>query len=130
MSKKIETVYVAGAISPYPTDPPVEGYWENIKRGVYAAKELIKMGYVPYCPFIDYVFYTTPDPPDFKMGENLMKRLDLTWLALCDAILVLKKYRKSEGTKAEIAFAKERSIPVFYSPESLIEYDEMENGEE
>ena len=127
---KINLVYCAGAISPYPTDPPVEGYWENIKRGMYEAKRVIQAGFFPYVPFLDFTYYLSPDPPEFKMTESLMKRLDLPWLAVCDAVLVLKKYRKSEGTKAEIAKAKELGIPVFYSLEALVEFDEMENGDE
>ena len=130
MSDVISRVYVAGAISPYPTDPPVEGYWENIKRGVVETKRVIQAGFFPFCPFLDFLFYLTEDPEDFKMTESLMKRLDFPWLEACDAVLVLKKYRKSEGTKAEIKRAKELRIPVFYSLESLIEYAEVENGEE
>ena len=130
MSDVISRVYVAGAISPYPTDPPVEGYWENITRGMYESKRVMQAGFLPYNPFLDFLYYCTPSPEDFRMTEGFIKQIGLGWVEACDAILVLKKYRKSEGTKAEIKRAKELRIPVFYSLESLIEYAEVENGEE
>jgi len=52
----------------------------------------------------------------------------MEWLRKCDAILVLSRYRKSEGTLAEIAEAREQKIPIFYSLEDLIDCDEDNNS--
>ena len=51
----------------------------------------------------------------------------MNWLEKCDAILVMPKYRKSEGTKAEIERAKELDMPIFYRLEDLEDYEEA-NG--
>jgi len=120
---KIKKVYVAGAISPYPSEHPVEGYWENIRRGIQESLIVAEAGFYPYCPFLDFLFYLM-QPNGIKVTEKLLKRLDYPWLESSDAVLVLSKYRKSEGTKAEIARARELAIPVFYSLDDLISSEE------
>ena len=123
----IATVYVAGAIHPYPSENPVLGFLSNIRRGQRMAKDLLLQGYSPFCPFLDFMYFL-----HLRDGENItvkqIKDLSMVWLEKCDAVLVLPRYRKSEGTKAEIARAKELSIPVFYSVEDLEDYNEDLNG--
>jgi len=118
----MKKIYIAGAITPYDTDPPVSGYWGNIRRGIRMGIELMFAGFTPYNLFLDFFYY-----PLLRNGENLtenmLKKVDFPWLESCDAVLVLSKYRKSEGTKAEITRAKEIGIPVFYSLDDLMDYD-------
>ena len=122
----IETVYVAGAITPYPNENPVLGFLSNIRRGQRMAKDLLLKGYSPFCPFLDFMYFL-----HLREGENItekqIKGLSMVWLEKCDAVLVLPRYRKSFGTKAEIERAKELGIPVFYSVEDLEDYEEA-NG--
>lgn len=120
--KKIKTLYIAGAITPYPSEHPVLGFLGNIKRGTRMAVESLLAGFVPFCPFIDFLYFF-----QLRNGENItekmIKDLSLTWLEKCDAILVLPKWRKSDGTKAEITRAKELDIPVFYQLEDIVDYN-------
>ena len=119
----IKYVYVAGAITPYPTEHPVLGFLCNIKRGLRASIQLILNGFVPFSPFLDYQYFLLLQNGE-KITEKMIKEVSMEWLRKCDAILVLSRYRKSEGTLAEIAEAREQKIPVFYSLEDLIDYDE------
>jgi len=124
---KINAVYVAGAITPYPSEHPVIGFLSNIRRGQRMAKDLLLKGYSPFCPFLDFMYFL-----HLREGENItekqIKDLSMAWLEKCEAVLVLPRYRKSMGTKAEIERAKELGIPVFYSVEDLLDYEEA-NGE-
>jgi hypothetical protein len=45
-------------------------------------------------------------------------KLDLEWVKVCDGLLRLEG--ESSGADAEIEFAKQLSIPVFYGIDSLI----------
>ena len=123
----IQTLYVAGAITPYDSEHPVLGFLSNLRRGQRMGKDLLLKGFAPFCPFLDFLYFL-----QLEDGENItvkqIKDLSMVWLEKCDAVLVLPRYRKSEGTKAEIARAKELSIPVFYSVEDLEDYDEDLNG--
>lgn len=123
---KIRTCYIAGAITPYPSEHPVLGFLGNIKRGTRMAVKTLLAGYVPFCPFIDFLYFF-----QLRDGENItekmIKDLSLTWLEKCDSVLVLPKYRKSRGTLAEIARAKELDIPIFYSLEDMIDFEEEKN---
>ncbi len=125
---KIKTIYIAGAITPYPDRNPVEDYWDNIRRGIHESLMVVEAGFYPFCPFLDFLFYLMP-PNSIKVSEKLLKKLDFPWLERCDALLVLSKYRKSQGTKDEIARARELKIPVFYSLDDLIAYTEDTKNE-
>ena len=124
---KIETVYVAGAITPYSGEHPVLGLFANLRRGQRMAKNLLLKGYSPFCPFLDFLYFL-----QLEEGENItekqIKDLSMVWLRKCDAMIVLPKHRKSAGTQAEKVTAKERNIPIFYSVEDLEDYEEA-NGE-
>lgn len=124
--KKIRRTYVAGAITPYPSEHPVFGFLGNIAGGVRASLILLLKGYSPFCPFLDfqYWFYLREGE---NITEKMIKDLSMAWLEVSDAVLVLPKYRKSAGTKLEIARAKELDIPVFYSIEDMIDYEEENN---
>lgn len=124
---KIRRIYCAGAITPYKSEHPVFGFLGNIARGVRASLVLLLKGYAPFCPFLDfqYWFYLREGE---NITEKMIKDLSMAWLEVSDAVLVLPKYRKSAGTKAEIERARELHIPVFFSVEDLIDWEE-ENGE-
>ena len=119
-------IYVAGAITPYPLENPVLGFLGNIKRGQRMAVKLILGGFFPFCPFLDYQLFLQLQEGE-NITEKMIKDLSMAWLDVSDAVLVLPKYRKSVGTKLEIARAKELNIPVFYSIEDMIDAEEENN---
>lgn len=53
---------------------------------------------------------------------------DLYWLSKCDALFAMTSFHKSDGAKAEIHFAQQNSIPVFYAVEDLGDWLENGNG--
>jgi len=118
----IKYVYVASAITPYETEEPVEGYWGNVRRALRASTELLLLGYFPFCPPVDDWFHMMVHNGE-RVTRNMLLKYSKSWLEKCDAVLVLSRWRKSEGVKAEIARAKELSIPVFYNMDDLLDYD-------
>ena len=123
--RMIRRVYVAGAITPYKSEHPVFGFLKNISRGIRAAVEVVLAGFAPFCPFLDHQYWH-----HLRNGENItetmIKACSMAWLEVSEAVLVLPRYRKSQGTLDEIARAKELGIPVFYNLDALLDYCESE----
>lgn len=119
--KTIRYCYVGGAINPYPGERPALGFLANIHRGIRASIQLILQGYIPFCPFLDFLYFLIVQNGE-NITEKIIKDISMAWLERCDAILVLPRYRKSEGTLAEIARARELKIPIFYSLDDLMDY--------
>jgi len=108
---KFKRVYVAGS---YNADNIIKALG-NIKRGTQVCVELLKKGYIPFCPWLDYNFhwYGNLNIEDYY-------RYTMNWLEVCDCIYVLKNSEESLGTQGEILKAKELNIPVLYEGKDLL----------
>jgi hypothetical protein len=110
-------VYVAGAIS---SDNVIEVF-NNIRIGINESVDVMKSGYSPFSPFIDFQFALHR----FISIEEFYE-YSLSQLVKQDALYVIPSsvdadgVIKSKGTLAEIELAKELGIPVFYSLDELI----------
>ena len=111
----MKRVYIAGA---YNADNVVS-VLDNMRRGMRAATEVLLKGYAPFVPWFDYHFNLM-----LREGEELdlndYYKYSITWLGVCDAVLVVPNSEFSNGTKSEIEYAKRKAIPVFYSLLDLI----------
>ena len=110
----IKRVYVAGK---YNADN-VEKVLNNIKRGTQVCVELLKKGYIPFCPWLDYNFHWFGD-----LTIDDYYRYSMGWLEVSDCIYVLRGSDLSVGTQKEIERAKELNIPVLYEGKDLLEED-------
>ena len=118
-------VYVAG---PYSADN-VLGVLRNIGLGERWSTMLFYEGFAPFCPWHDfsYAFYDTYIP---ILEVQDFKDLSFAWLEVSEAMFLIDGWEKSEGVKAEIAFAKAHGIPVFSDYDKLLEWKEnKERGE-
>jgi hypothetical protein len=102
---KYKRVYVAGS---YNSDNVI-GVLNNIKRGTQVCVELMKKGYIPFCPWLDYHFFWFGD-----ISLEEIQNYSKGWLEVSDCLYVLKNSENSKGTQGEIRFAKEKGIPVLY----------------
>lgn len=104
----LKKIYIAGA---YSADNILE-ILANIKKGQDMAAYLIAHGYAVFCPFLDW------QPGLTVYGNDLTKEQyqanSMAFVEVCDAILVLKGWEQSGGTKREIKRAQELDIPVYY----------------
>jgi hypothetical protein len=103
-------IYLAGPIRP----KGKQTLERNISYAKGIALELWKEGYVVISP------HANSDLPismaDKEVGPIKWIEGDTQIIARMDAIVVLPEWEESEGTKKEIAFARERCIPVYYYP--------------
>ncbi len=104
-------VYIAG---PYTHPDPVQNTHEVIR----VAAELVDKGLVtPFVPHLTLLWHLVdPRPLDFWY------EYDVAMLARCDALLRLPG--DSTGADREVAFAKERGLPVFTKQDELAEWAE------
>lgn len=109
----MKRIYLAGPIS-----GDTLTFLENVRRGLKASVELIKMGHAVFSPFLDYQF-------NLVAGDGRSLTLDeyqansMAWLEVADAVYVLPGWQFSRGTKLEIDRALELNIPVlFYNPDA------------
>lgn len=118
----MKRIYVAGS---YGADNVIT-VLNNIHRGTKTSVELLKMGLIPFCPWLDHQFQfydTTLTVEDYY-------RYSIAWLEVSDAVLVLPDWKNSQGTQKELARAKELGIPIFFSKEDLIKFpNPLEYGE-
>ena len=112
----MKKVYVAGAISA----PSIEDGLKNIRKGIVAGAELLKLGYSPYVPHLDYQFNLVQDKVHIDV-ETYYKH-DLEWLKLCNCMLVLPGWESSRGVNNEIEIAEQCGIPIYFSVEQLLKY--------
>ena len=101
-------IYVAGKYS----GPDVISVLKNIGAGEKACGELFDHGYAPFCPwhdagYVKYLCHRKIDKQDFYAAS-------LAWLEASDAMFVISGNGDGGGVDAEIKFAEERGIPVFY----------------
>lgn len=112
----MKRVYVAGAFRAWP-DP--QNQWvqhQNIERANAVNLDVWQAGAAGFCPHKNTEHFEGALP-----GETFL-RGDLVWLAVADAMVVVPGWEQSLGTIAEIRFARERGIPVFFSGERLREW--------
>lgn len=104
-------VYIA---SPYSIGDKLE----NVHRSMAAADRLIELGFVPYIPLLCHYQNEL-----YPQSEFTWLTLSSEWLRQCDAVLRLEG--ESEGADIETSIADVKSIPVFYSIDSLVEHTEL-----
>ena len=108
-------VYVAGAY----TANSSMGVLLNMRRGIRIAMRLLKAGFAPFIPWLDYqLVLMQPEENTFTV-EDLFN-LSMRWLLVSDAVFVVPKSEHSIGVKNEVLVAEVNKIPVFYEIKDLI----------
>lgn len=109
----LPVVYVAG---PFRPSTPHDCYEQemNIREAEHLAWMVWNSGNCAcICPHANTRFFQGSMPDDtFLHG-------DLAILSRCDAIIMLERWRDSQGAREEHAFAKSKGIPVFYDIQEL-----------
>jgi len=113
---KMKRIYIAGA---YSADNVLDVF-HNIRNGIEMSSHILRLGFAPFCPWLDY-HYVLEDNFRVLTVQDFYE-YSLAWLEVSDALLILKDYEHSKGTLAEIEFAKEKNIPVFYDVDELLNF--------
>jgi hypothetical protein len=106
--KRLIRVYCAGSYSAN----NVLDVLRNIGRGEKVCADLFCMGYAPFCPWHDKSYVI--DRPDHNYTVQDFYDYSIAWLAVSDCMYVLPGSENSKGTQAEILFAKENGIPIYF----------------
>lgn len=111
-------VYVAGPISRGDLQ-------HNIDQSREASRELMRAGLAPLNPML--TCFADSNTPSASAGFDHATWLscDLSWVAVADALLRLPG--ESTGADAEVAFARQSGVPVFYSVPETVEYFAEQN---
>ena len=115
-------VYVAG---PY-SDNNVTGVLRNIGRGQSWASTLFRLGFAPFCPWLDRQFVFDNWQEDLPI--DLFYKYSMAYLEVCDAVFVvpnkpgLKNWEDSTGTVDEFHTASKKGIPIFFNLKDLLAY--------
>lgn len=110
----IPLVYIAGPYIGKAQHHDYRSYGEidaNINRARTFAAWLTDHGLYFFCPHLNSAHFEviTPNaPPEYWYA------LDFRILSHCDAMYVLRGWEDSKGTIAEIAYCREKGIPVFF----------------
>lgn len=98
-------LYIAG---PYSADT-IELIQKNIDAARSAARDAWTLGWYAYCPHLNTAHFDDLDIP-----YQVWIAAGLEMLKKCDAVLMLDRWDKSLGAKAELEKAQTCGIPIHY----------------
>lgn len=107
-----KVIYVAGPFR----GPDHFAIAENIRRAERLALAVWRLGAAALCPHANTAHFQDAAPDDVWLSG------DLELLRRCDAMIVTDDWTRSSGARAEVDYAKERGIPVFYSIDALADW--------
>jgi Domain of unknown function (DUF4406) len=113
MKFPIKVIYVCGSISA----PTSEQRDLNLEKGKQIGFDIWKLGAAPLVPHMNSVglLQTGITLEAIYLG-------DLALLSKCDAMYVMDGWENSFGCNLEIAWAKNKNIPIFRTLEDLDSY--------
>lgn len=87
----------------------------NVNRSFIVALDLIKKGFLPYCPlWTHFLHFLFPQSYEFWMDFSM------SWLERCDCVLHLPG--ESYGADKEVELAHKLEMPTFDSVDALVEF--------
>jgi len=136
MEEKIYSVYVAGAISPHGKGNLFIESLNNVRRGIKWSIKVWKLGFIPYCPFFDFLFWLVSDEM-LDCSEEMIKAYSIEHEKRCNVVFVIPneegytRWEDSAGVAGELDTANMNDIPVVFSIEELltwkIDHKELQN---
>jgi len=106
----MKRIYVAGAIQ----GKTLAESLENIRKGIQLSVKVLKAGYSPFCPFIDFQF-SLQEPIELQQYYDY----SIAWLEVSDGVLLVPGWENSKGVKNEMDMAYKLNIPIFESIEEI-----------
>ena len=110
----MKKVYIAG---PYSAGD-VLSVFENMRKGMELATKVRRLGFAPFCPWMDFMYYFLNQEKAFDL-ENCYE-YSLAWLGVSDAILFTPNWRSSTGACIEHEYCVLHKIPIYYTIEQLL----------
>jgi hypothetical protein len=116
----MKRVFISGALNSFEGS---KGFIENVHKMVKLAGEVRDLGAATYVPCNDIL---TSISCGGLCHEDYYDH-DLTWLEVCEAMILVPGYENSKGVAGEMKKAKELEIPIFKNLEELAEFINEDN---
>jgi nucleoside 2-deoxyribosyltransferase len=81
---------------------------ENIRKAERVALSIWQLGAACICPHANTAHFQGAAP------DHVWLEGDIELLRRSDAVMLVEGWEQSEGTQAEVAYAREHQIPVFW----------------
>ncbi|RLJ04023.1 MAG: hypothetical protein DRP08_02570 [Candidatus Aenigmatarchaeota archaeon] len=107
-------IYIAGA---YSADNVIT-VLNNMRKGMRLATKVLLLGYAPFCPWLDFHFQLMLRENETLSVDDYY-RYSIAWLTVSDAVLLVKGWQNSTGTRREKKIAAKLRIPILYNIEEL-----------
>lgn len=110
--KRLPKIYIAGKYSSK-NDLKSE-IQDNIYKARQSQVKLYTLGWNVFCPHqmtANFDDYTIVNP---KLNYEFWMKIDQEWLAMCDAIFMLKDWENSSGSVREHEYARQHNLKIFY----------------
>ncbi len=101
----MKVVYIAG---PY-TGKTAWDIEQNVRQAEEVALKVAEMGGAPLCPHTNTRFFFGTCTEEFWYAATM------ALLKKCDAIVMVKGWKDSKGSKEEHAWAVDNELPIFYA---------------
>jgi hypothetical protein len=113
-------IFISGPITPRgkrdDTDHPAIEYILNCRDMIEASNELIRRGWATYCPALDFLNFLLAG---ISLPINGILKVDLAWLEVSDAILMVGKWQLSKNSVKEYERALKLGLSIYYSLEEV-----------
>lgn len=107
----MKVIYVAGPFR----GPNAWEIEQNIRDAECLALDVWRAGFAALCPHTNTRFFQGAAP------DNVWLAGDLEFLRRCDGLITTNYWERSEGARAEVAFAAAHNIPIYHSLAELKE---------
>lgn len=88
----------------------------NVRRAEQMSLDLMQYGLPVICP------HTMCRHFQGALPDEVILTIDLQLLEMCEAVVLLPYWGTSEGSKAEVEYAKSKGIPVFNELGALVRW--------
>jgi hypothetical protein len=105
----MQIIYVAG---PFRGKTPWD-VAQNVRRAEEMGLEVAKRGHMPLIPHANTALF------DGQCNDQFWLDGTMALLYRCDGLITLPTWEASTGAKAEVAYALENEIPVYYALDQL-----------
>jgi hypothetical protein len=86
---------------------------------INASNELMRMGWATYCPALDFLNFLLAG---LDLPVDKIFAIDLAWVDVSDAILMVGNWEKSKGAVGEHMRAIKLGLSVYYSIKDVPNY--------
>ena len=113
-------IFVAGAYSTTEHSNKLIGCLNNMQKGIQVCARLISLGYAPFCPWLDFLFFLVGDR---LIEERTIRAYTIEFLKSCDVMLVISN-PGGGGVNAEMGVAEKNNIPIVHSVNALLNWSD------